>query len=103
MATVFWYQFNLLSFDYLLMSWGKAGKGLTIQSSALAQKADFALGVASNQADDDGFLFPTLKSIYAAQFDARILLFERCQSCDLRTRSIVLHTDVPRKGVKVRT
>ncbi len=56
---------------------------LTIKTSLLAQEADFPVGIAPDEADDHGLLFPALEPVHAAQLNAGECLLERSKDGEL--------------------
>lgn len=72
---------------------GSADGVLTIEAPLLAQEADFAVTVASNEADNDGFFLAALKAVHAAQLNTGKCLLQWSKQCKLigRPMSAVLH------------
>jgi hypothetical protein len=56
---------------------------LTIQASLLAEKANLAVRVTADQADNDSLLLTPLKPVDAAELDSRVLLLERREHSQL--------------------
>ena len=56
---------------------------LTVEATLLPQEANFSVGIAPDQTDNDSLLFPALEPIDAAQLDAGKCLFQRGEDCEL--------------------